>query len=396
MSLQLADQELLLIRAEDDGTDYGAGDGSGGIEFGEDAVSNHLRKGDSSYNGTPTAEDVYLQDFRELSIDPQAINDAPERLTWSKDGNKAPFIKDFAEFELELPLTAKTTKGQKGNEDVPAYNDVLRAMNLVEDATPSSSSNYTPQTPRNTSITLYQFIRNAKNSKERLRRLTGGVLGGEISISTGEEATMSLSGMGYYDAITSPRTFIDPTNSAASPLITQDYAGDPFDYSQAGDEKPTYHVVDETPLIPKNMVFQVSGNNLANDTTFDISELTIDFNLTQDAIDAVTDAPGEKEHVNTRGAGEAINVGFTLANLPATEFDNFIADYEAAQQFKLVAELQEVGGSRSVKITLPKCQFGVESPGENGNLRNHEWEGRANRDLSASKTGDNAIKIEYL
>lgn len=360
MSLQLADQELILMQEQ--------------TAQDSDPIDSALNNGNS----------LVAQEVNEVSIDPQAINDAPERMTWSKDGNRAPFVKNMAEIEIEAPLV----RGVSGSDNQPYYHPLWKAMNFTEalGSPAGGSTTYSPSTPMVSWLCLYQFIRNAKDNQSRLRYITDVHLGGEITFSAGEESTISCSGVGYYTTITQPRDYISDSG---------DFLRDKDGTDISGTGATIGTVSDFEPLIPKNMKVELSGTNIGSNVTYDVSEVTIDLNLTQDQVDAVTNSPGHMPNYNTRGAGEAINVGFTLAEASAGEFDNLIADYEAADQMTLNLTLRDNGGNDRIDVNLPNVQLGVESPGENGNLRNHEFEGRANRDLASSKVGDNAIEVIY-
>jgi len=329
-----------------------------------------------------TGNTFTFQDVRDLTITPQAMNDPPDRETWSASGHRAPFVKNKAEFEAELPLTAG-----EGSTAQPLYHAMLKAMNLEEDTSTSNEAVYTPSTTPVSVASVYQYIRNVEDNQSRLRVLTDIMASAELSISTGEEAMMSVSGAGYYNSITQPANFIDSSGEVA---LAKDGSTDVSGNSH------TYELADKNPLIPKNMVVTIDGPQFGSAQTFDISEFTLDLNWTQDMVDALTNAEGEMDHYNTRGTTDSATGGFTLLRADADDFDNLISSYEAADQLNIHIELHDVTTpSDKIIIDIPKAQLGVESEGENGNLMQHEFEFQCRRDPASSLVGDNDFSITY-
>jgi len=366
MSLQFSNRKLTLMREQTNGRDT-------------DPIDDQLT------NDVADREFVY-QDVRDLTITPEALNDPPDRETWSASGHKAPFVKNKASVEGEIPLTAGVDgkSGVNGNpsaDDAPWYAPILKALNLQEDASSAGTAIYTPSTTMVNPCTFYQYIRNVEDSQSRLRVATDFIGTGELSISTGEEAMMSFSGGAYYYSITQPRDYVDGSGHIVTTKNGTDIS------SQAN--SPGFTLADENPLIPKNMTVTVGGN------TYHISEFTLDLNWTQDTLDVVTSAEGKMDHVNTRGATDRVTGGFTLLDADASDFDQLITDYEAANELAINVVLNEINGSRDITIDIPAAQLGVESEGENGNLMQHEFEFGCNRDTSASLAGDNDLKITY-
>lgn len=341
---------------------------------------------DAQLNDDVAGREIIYQDVRNLDISVEAHNDAPDRESWSASGHKAPYVKHKASVEGEVPLTAGVdgssgTSGNPSADDAPWYAPILKALNLEEDASGSNTAIYTPSTTLVAPATFHQYIRNVEDNKSRLRVATDFVGSGELSISAGEEAMMSFSGGAFYSAITTPRNYVDSNGKIITRKdgTTVDDSTNPI----------TYKLADENPLIPKNMTVTVGGN------TYEISEFTLDLNWTQDTIDVVNATPGKIDHVNTRGTTDRATGGFTLLRSTEANFDQLITDYEAANEIAINIVLQEVNGTRSIKVDIPKAQLGPESEGENGNLMQHEFEFACNRDTDQSLAGDNDVKITF-
>lgn len=355
MSLQFSNRKLSLFREQ--------------TSENTDAVESALDSGSA----------LVYQDVADMSWDLDAHNDPPERETWSASGHKAPFIKNMASVDIELPLTAGD-----GSTAQPFYHMLLKAMNLTEDTSTSNVAVYSPSTRRVSMATLYQYIRNVENGNSRLRYMTDFVGSGEINISTGEEATMSITGSGYYSSITTDRDYVD---SSGNVQLLKD--------GSSPTSTPSFSLADKAPLIPKNMTVTFNGPQFGSAQTFHISEFTLDMNWTQDSTDALTNSEGQMNHYNTRGTTDRTQGGFTLVESTPSNFDNLISSYEAADEMTLNVDLINVGNtSERIEIDIPKAQLGVESEGENGNLMNHEFEFGCDRDTS-NLSGDNDFKITY-
>lgn len=320
------------------------------------------------------------QDVRNADFSMGAHNDAPDRESWSASGHKAPYVKNKAELEMELPLTAG-----EGSTAQPFYHSILKAMNLEEDTSTSNEAIYTPSTTPVSAAAVYQYIRNVENDQSRLRVMTDFIASGELSISAGEEAMLSASGAGYYNSISQQRDYIDGNGH-----VVLDKDG--TDVSSYGH---TFALAEKAPLIPKNMVVTINGPKFGSGQTFEISEFTLDLNWTQDMVDALTNAEGKMDHYNTRGTTDAATGGFTLLRSSEANFDNLISSYEAADQLSIHVELINIQNTaQKVIIDVPKAQLGPESEGENGNLMQHEFEFAARRDTS-NLAGDNDFQIKY-
>lgn len=339
---------------------------------------------------------VTFQQVVSGSITPEGINDTPERQSWSASGNKSTFIRHRAAVELELPLTM----GVSSASPAPHYHPVLKAANFEEtiDTGPSpSEAIYRPRTYRISPMTVYQYIREVEQDQSRLRFIQDVQGSLEISLTAGEEASMSFSGQGYFTENANgdhfPRAnFIDDSNGNVT-----------LDKDTNSITPGTQTLADKNPVIPREMTVTVTDSQGNTLTSFELGELTFDLGWSQDPIDVVTANEGKIQHYNTRGPSEALTGGFDLLNGDRSDFNELLDAYKQAEQIKIEATLTDVRASTTQELDflVPKAQLEIPEESENNNLLGYQFNFSATRDTTGSPDigsgieGDNDFRMKY-
>jgi len=338
--------------------------------------------------------DLVFQQIQSLSITPEGEgNDTPERHQWSASGARSTFIRHMASVEAEIPLLAgvTTSDAAAGGDDAPRYAPFLKAANLSEDKSVGSTAIYTPSTEEVVpGITVYQYHRNVQNSKSRLRWVTDLVGNLEFTMSAGDEATASFSGMGYFNELSGGTHFPEEDFFASGQLQALKDGSTTVSNGDSVTDTTNQSLADQNPIIPKEMVVTFNGN------TYHIDEATLDLGWSQDSIAAITNPEGQTPHYNTRGSGEQATGGFNLLDATAANFDSLLTDYKQANSRKMVLTLKDIrtASPKEIKFELHNIQLEVPEEGENGNLASYQFNFKLHRDAS-TLAGDDDLTITY-
>jgi len=298
--------------------------------------------------------DIIWQDVRSCDIVPAREIIEIGRYKASHSGTKHCSVPDVASVNLEIPLTARVGSGS--GDEAPYYADILKAMNLSEAISDSTSATYTPVTQQQSAMSIHQYMRNLEDANWRQLYALGVRGTGTFNFQLNEEAFFTFEGQGIYqDELSTAAAYIDSSGNAA---LESD--GSTGVAARAGG---TEAVADASPMCVNSMTFTIGG------TTYDIASLELSLNWTVAVKRTVNGDGNAQEILLTRAlSGARIGGSFDLQD-GNTALNEMLADLKADTASALVVSLDD--GTDRIRITASNLQFGVPSRGDNSGILTH-------------------------
>ena len=308
------------------------------------------------------ARDIIYQDLEELTVDPNrtVVEIARHRGVHSGVAHKT--------IGNQTPVTAKGAMtarvGSGAGEEAPSWAAWLKAANMAEDITASTSAVYKPVTKNQAGLTVYKWMLDT-DGKHRLVRTDGvrGTISFDMQIDA--EAKFEFSGIGLYEGEKSdPAQFFDAATGEVA--LLRDGAS-AVTARTTGEEK----YANGTPVMCTAAT--ITANDGGGAETWEVENIKLDLNWGQHVRRTINGSSNAARVINTRAKTGARSGGSLTLMGGGAAHDDMIAAWQNGSTLDLDIVLVEGDGSSGsgrITIEAQRVQIGKPSPSvDNGVIK---------------------------